>query len=65
MTELTCKRCGGTHRPMELCPEAPGFIDYLGGWFSGDRGPMNYLAICGLTLFCALSVLIVIAVSRG
>lgn len=63
--ELTCKRCGGTHGALDVCPEAPGFLDYLGGWFRGERSVMNYLAISGLTLVFVLGTLVVVAAVRG
>jgi hypothetical protein len=50
---------------MEMCPDAPHFIDYLRDWFKGARAPMNYLAISGGTALLALIALIVIAVVRA
>lgn len=50
---------------MEMCPDAPSFLDYLSGWFNGERGPLNVLAISGLSLLLTLGTLIVIAVARA
>src|SRR6516162_4978017 len=49
-TQGRCPHCGGTHRLMEPCPDAPTPWELVAGWFEGERTPSHYLAIVGMTV---------------
>lgn len=65
MNNRVCDHCGGTHRLMEICPESPGFTDYLRGWLEGDRGAKNYIAVYGLAILLTLNVVMAVTVFHG
>jgi hypothetical protein len=63
-TGRVCLHCGGTHRLMEICPDAPGAIELLRQYSHGDRTPVHVLAVGGIvTLAVVWTVALITAFS--
>jgi hypothetical protein len=63
-TSPRCPHCGGTHRLMEICPDAPNAVQLLRQFIDGDRSPIHVLAVGGTLILALLwTVLLISAVS--
>ena len=53
-TAPRCPHCGGTHRLMEICPDAPNALELLRQYVDGDRSAVHVLAVGGTVVLAVL-----------
>ena len=61
-TAPRCPHCGGTHKLMEICSEAPNAVELLRQYIHGERSATHVLAVGGMVI---LTVLWAFAITMG